>query len=103
MVNSVGEGNCQRIIHHLLVGRYRPGQRSLCLCWDGKEGKGEEALAVARPGWLPTGSADTRFLPTTGSPVRAVRPLTGPTPLVSLPVLGPRGGTDLRGQDSRDF
>ena len=61
---------------------------------------GEEALAIARPGWLPTGSADACFLPATGSPVRTVRLLSGPAPLVSLPVLGARGGTGLRGLDS---
>ena len=63
MVNYVGEGNYPRTIHHLLVGRYRPGQRSLCLCWDVNEGKGEEALAVAWPGWFHTGSADALFFP----------------------------------------
>ena len=31
---------------------------------------GEEALKIARPGWLPTGSADTHFVPVVGSPVR---------------------------------
>ena len=46
---------------------------------------------IARPGWLPTGSLDARFLPVTGLPVRAVQPLAGPAPLVWLPVLGARG------------
>ena len=102
MVNGAREGNCRRIIHHLPVGRYRPGQRSLCPCRDGKERKGEEALAIARPGWLPTGSAGARFLPVTGSLVRAFRPLAGLAPLVLLPVLGARGGTGLRELDLQD-
>ena len=102
MVNDAGEGNCQRITHHLLVGRYCPIQLFLCPCRDGKEERGEEALAIGRPDWLPTGFAGTRFLPATGSPVRAVRPLAWPAPLVLLPVLGVRGGTGLRGLDSRD-
>ena len=63
---------------------------------------GEEALMIARPGWLSTRFADARFLPATGSPVRAVRPLSWPAPLVLLPALGARGGTGLRGLDSWD-
>ena len=102
MVNCAGEGNCRRIIHHLLVGRYSPMQRSFCPYRDGKEERGEEALAIGRPGWLPTRFAGTRFLPAIGSPVRAVRPLAWPAPLVLLPVLGAREGTSLRGQDSWD-
>ena len=68
-----------------------------CLFWDGKEGKGEEDLVVAWPGWLLTRSSNACFLPTTDVPVQAVRPLAGPAPLVSLPILGAKGGTDLRG------
>ena len=102
MVNDAGEGICQRIIHHPPVGRDRPVQQSLCPCRDGKEERGEEALAIAWPGWLPNGFAGARFLLATGSPVRAVRPLAWPAPLVLLPVLGARGGTGLRGLDSRD-
>ena len=63
---------------------------------------GEEALAIARPGLLPTGSADARFFPAVGSLVRVVRQLAGPVLLVLLPVLSARGGTGLRGLDSRD-
>ena len=63
---------------------------------------GEEALAIARPDWLPTGSADAHFLPAAGSLVSVVRQLDGPTLLVLLPVLGARGGTGLRGLDSQD-
>ena len=63
---------------------------------------GEEALVIARPGWLPTGSADARFLPATGSLVHVVGQLVGPTPPALFPVLGARGGTGLRGLDSRD-
>ena len=73
MVNGVGEGNFQRIIHDRSVGLYRPVQRSLCPCRDGKEGMGEEALTIARPGWLPTRSADARFLLAAGSLVRVVQ------------------------------
>ena len=102
MVNGAGEGNCRRIIHHLPVGRDRPVQWSFCPCRDGKEERGEEALTIARPGWLPTGFADAHFLPATGSPVRAVRPLAWPAPLVLFPVLSARGGTGLRGLDSQD-
>ena len=94
--------NCRRIIHHLLVGRYRPVQWSLCPCREGKKERGEEALKIGRPGWLPTGFASARFLPVTGLPVRAVRPLAWPAPLVLLPILDARGGTGLRGLDSRD-
>ena len=63
---------------------------------------GEEALAIARPGWLPTGSTDARFLPAASSLVGAVRQLVGPALLVLFPVLGARGGTGLWGLDSRD-
>ena len=63
---------------------------------------GEEVLAIARPGWLPTGSSDARFLLAVGSLVRAVRQLARPALLVLFPVLGARGGTGLRGLDSRD-
>ena len=66
MVNGAGEGNFRRIIHHPSVGRYHLVQRSLCPCRDGKEGMGEDSLAIARPGWLPTGSVDDRFLPAAG-------------------------------------
>ena len=52
MVNNAGEENCRRIIHHLPVGRYRLVQRSLCPYRDGNEGMGEEALVIARLGWL---------------------------------------------------
>ena len=95
MVNGAGEWNCRRIIHHLPVGRYRMVQRSLCPCRDGNEGMGEEALVIARPGWLPTGSVDACFLPPAGSLVGAVRQLVGPTILVLFPVLGARVGTGL--------
>ena len=63
---------------------------------------GEEVLAIARPSWLPTGSADARFLLAVGSLVRAARQLSRPALLVLFPVLGARGGTGLRGLDSRD-
>ena len=102
MVNGAGEENCQRIIHHLPVGRYHLVQRSLYPCQDGKEGMGEEALVIARPGWLPTGSADSCFLPAAGSLVRLVRQISEPAPPALFPVLGTRGGTSLRGLDSRD-
>ena len=51
---------------------------------------GEEALAIAWPGWLPTGFAGARFLPVTGSPVRAFRPPVWPALLVLPLVLGPK-------------
>ena len=63
---------------------------------------GGEALAIARPGQLPTRFAGACFLPATGSPVRAVRPPAWPAPLVLPPVLGARGGTGLRGLGSLD-
>ena len=66
MVNGTGGGNCRRIIHHLPVGRDRTVQQSLCPCRDEKEERGEGALVIARPGWLPTGFTDARFLPVTG-------------------------------------
>ena len=50
---------------------------------------GEEALAIARPSWLPTGSADAFFLPSAGSLVRAVRQLAGPALLVFFQFLAP--------------
>ena len=61
-----------------------------------------EALEIARPGRPPNRSADARFLPATGSPVRAVRPPAGPAPLALLPTLSARGGTGLRGLGSLD-
>ena len=102
MVKSAGKGNYRRIINHLPVGRYRPVQRPLFLFRDEKEERGEEALSIARPGWLPTRFAGACFLPSTGSLVHAVRPPARPTPLVLLPVLDAIGGTGLRGLDSRD-
>ena len=63
---------------------------------------GEEALAIARPDWLSTGSADARFLSAAGLLVHTAQQLAGPALLVLLPVLGARGGTGLRGLDSRD-
>ena len=98
----MGEGNCRRIIHHLPAGRYHPAQRPLCPCRDEKEEMGGKALAIARPDRLPTGFAGARFLPITGSPVRVVRPPVWPALLVSLPVLGAKGGTGLRGAGSLD-
>ena len=74
MVNGAGGGNCRRIAHHLLVDRYRPEQRPLFLCRDGKEEMGGEVLAIAWLGLPPTGFAGAHFLLTTSSPVRAVRP-----------------------------
>ena len=102
IVNGAGEGNCRRIIHHLPVGQYHSVQRPLCPYWDGKEERGEEALAIARPGWLPTGFPGARFFPSTGSPVCAVRPPAWLAPLILLPILDVRGGTGLRGLGSLD-
>ena len=76
-------------------------QRSVCPCQDGK--RGEEALAIAWPGWLPTGFASARFLLATGSPACAVQPPVWLAPLALLPVLDARGGTGLRGLGLRDF
>ena len=102
MVNCGGARSCRRITHHRPVDRYRPAQRPLCPCRDGKVEMGREALSIARPGRPPTGFTDARFLPATGSPVRAVRPPAWPAPLVLLPTLGARGGTSLRGLGSLD-
>ena len=63
---------------------------------------GEEALAKARPGWLPTMLAGACFLLATDSSVREVQPSIWPAPLVLLPVLDARGGTDLRGPSLQD-
>ena len=95
MVNGAGTGNCRRIDHHPPVDRYRPAQRPLCLYRDGKEEVGREVLEIALPGRPATGFAGAHFLPTTGSPVRAIRPSSCPAPLVLLPSLGARGGTGL--------
>ena len=56
----------------------------------------------ARLGRLPTVLAGARFLLVTDSSVRAVRPSVWPAPLVSLPALDAKGGTDLRGPGSQD-
>ena len=56
----------------------------------------------ARPDQLQTVLAGARFLLATDSSVRAVQPSVWPAPLVLLPVLDARGGTDLRGPCSRD-
>ena len=88
MVNGAGAGSYRRIAHHRPVDLYRPAQRPLCLCRDGKEEMGGEVLVIARPDWPPTRFTDARFLPATGSPVRAVRPPAWPAPLVLLPSLG---------------
>ena len=106
-MNSAGVGNCWRIAHHPLVDRYRPAQRPLSLCLDGKEemdGEEEingEVLASARPGRPPTGFAGAHFLPATGSLVHATRPSAWPA-LILLPSLGIRGGADLQGLSSLD-
>ena len=105
MVNDVGAGNYRRIAHHPPIDRYRPAQRPLCLCRDGKEemgGGGGGGFASARPGRPPTGFAGTHFLPTTGSPVRATRLSAWPATLVFLPSLGTRGGTGLQRLSSLD-
>ena len=103
MVNGVGAGNCRRIIHHLPADQYHPAQRLLYLCRDGKEKKGGEVPATARPCRLPTGFTNAHFLLTTGSPVRVTRPFAWPSPLVLLPFLGARGGDDLQGLGLLDW
>ena len=102
MVNGAGTRSCRRIAHHRLVDRYHLAQRPLCLCQDGKEEMGGEVLAIARPDRPPTGFADARFLPVTGSPIHAVRLPVWPAPLVLLPSLGAIRGTCLRGLSSLD-
>ena len=92
MVNGAGAGNCRRIAHHPPVDRYRPAQRPLCLCRDGKEEMDGEILVSARLGRPPTGFAGVHFLPATGSPVRAIWPSAWPAPSLSA-----RGGTDPQG------
>ena len=101
-VNGAGEGNCRRIAHRLSVDRYRPAQRPLCLCWDGKEEMGGEVPAIARPDWPPTGFAGAHFPPATDSPVRAIWPSAWPAPPVLLPSLGSKGGIGLQGLSSLD-
>ena len=56
----------------------------------------------ARPGQIPAVLAGARFLLATDSSIRAVQPYVWPAPLVLLPVLDARGGTDLQGLGSRD-
>ena len=63
---------------------------------------GEEALATARPDWFPTGLTGACFLLATDSSVQAVQPFFWPTPLVLLPILDAKGGTDPQGPGSRD-
>ena len=100
MVNGAGVGNCRRIAHHRQVDRYHSVQRPLCLCLDGKEEMEEEVLESARTGRPLTGFAGTHFLPAISSPVRATLPSAWPAPLVLLPYLGARGGTNLQGLSS---
>ena len=95
MVNGAGTGNCWRIDNHPPVDRYRLAQRPLCLCRDGKEEVGREVLKITLPGRPPTVFASADFLPTTGSPGRAIRPSSCPAPLVFLPSPGAIGGTGL--------
>ena len=78
------------------------GVAPLCLCQDGEGERGEEALVTARPGWLPAELAGARFHLVIDSSVRGVHPSVLPAPLVLLPVLDAKGGTDLRGPGSQD-
>ena len=64
---------------------------------------GGEVPAIARLGRPPTGFAGAHFPPSTGSPIRAIRPSAGPAPLVLLPSLSARGGTGLRGPGLLDY
>ena len=66
-------------------------------------GMGGQAPAIARPGRPPTEFACAHFPPAIGSPVRAIRPSTGPAPFVSLPSLSAIGGTGLQGLSLLDF
>ena len=100
MVNDAGVGSCRKITHHRPVDRYRPVQWPLCLCQDGKQEMGGEALEIARPDRPPTRSADACFLPITGSPICAVRPPAWPTPLALFLTLSARGETGLQGLGS---
>ena len=102
MVNGGGAGSCRKITHHRPVDRYRPAQQPLFPCQDGKEEMGGEVLVIALPDRLPTGFTGARFLPATDSLVHVVRPPAWPGPLASLPILGARGGTSLRGLGSLD-
>ena len=102
-MNSAGAGSCRKITRLRSVDRYRPTQRPLCPCLDGKEEIGGETLAIARPSQLLTGFAGAHFLLAIGSPVLVVQPLSWPALLVLLPTLGARGGTRLRGLSSLDF
>ena len=73
------------------------------LPFPGREGrKGRGGSRDCSAGWLPTAFTGARFLPVTGSPVRAVRPPAWPAPLVLSLVLDARGGTGLRGLGSWD-
>ena len=63
---------------------------------------GEEALATARPCWLPAELVGARFPLANDLSVRGVHPSVLPAPLVLLPVLDSIEGTDLRGPGSRD-
>ena len=86
----MGAENCRKIAHHPPVGQCRPVWRPLCLCRDRKEEVGGEVPAISLPGWPPTGFTDAHFPPAIGSPVRAIRPSAGPTPLALLPSLDAR-------------
>ena len=68
----------------------------------GKGERGEEALPTAQPGWLPDELVGARFHLATDSSIRGVHPSALPAPLVLLPVLDAKGGTDLRGPGSWD-
>ena len=103
MVNGTGVGKCRRIIHHPPIDQHRPAQRLLYLCRDGKEETGGEVPVTARPGQLPIGFASAHFLLVTGSPVRVTRPFSWPAPLVLLPFLGVKGGSDLLGLGLLDW
>ena len=103
MENDAGAGNFRRIAHHPLVGRCRLAERPLYLYRDGEQEMGGEVPAIAWHDRPPTGFVGGHFPPTTGLPVRAIRPSAGPAPLVLLPSLGAREGTGLQRLGSLDF
>ena len=68
--------------------------------WKGGNGRGGSRSCSPRP--ASTEFAGAHFLPSTGSPVRAIRRSVEPAPPILLPSLGAKGGAGLQGPGSLD-